>query len=308
MSRFPNLDNKGCRAPLFAAVGGPEDLLIPMVIDKTYVSPPNSAGLVPTSGAGPLVNADGEAEAKDAHILLVVAHMNEDGSVHLTRMDSHTPSYSQERIEGSAYRVVRKSGWLKMNNQGYAEEMDIDPAVSSELQPCVQQRSLNSCGMHTILNAWVRILGLPPLLGEERSVYPARGGTALSGVEYEEEDFIQQALEVMNLALSGHMDSRTIQAFLNFWGFVDLQNPDAEIVSDVRTTRMTEEVLTLVMEEQRGAEQVGKKEPETRKWPVKSIEDVREALACGRDMALEMLEVAEGNVNTAIVVGREMSV
>ena len=301
MSRFPNLDNNGCRAPLSAAVGGPEDLLIPIVMDKTFISPPNSAGLEPANDVGTFVNGNGEAQGKDGHIFLVVAHRNEDGSVLLTRMDSHTSSYPQDRIERSAYRVVRKSGWLNMNNLGYAEEMDFDPPCSSELQSCVQQRSLDSCGMHTILNAWVRILGLPPLLGEARSVCPARVESAQFGDE--ENDFIQQALEVVNLALSGHMDAKTVQAFLNYWGYVRLQDPKAEIVADVGTMRMTEEVLTAVMDEQREVEKVGKKVPETRKWPVKSIGEVKDALGCGRDKALDLLDVAAGDVEFAIDLG-----
>ncbi|KAL8869310.1 MAG: hypothetical protein Q9174_004365 [Haloplaca sp. 1 TL-2023] len=307
MSRFPNLDHSGCRAPLFAAVGGPEDLLIPVVMDKTFVSPPNSAGLVApeTGDAGVYVNEKGETQGKDGHIFLVIAHLNGDGTVLLTRMDSCTQAYPHDRISRSAYRVVRKSGWLCMNNQGFAEEMDVDPSYTSELQPCVQQRSTNSCGIHTILNAWVRILGLPPLLGEQRSVYPARA--ALYANDDDEEDkFILGALELVNLALSGHLDARTVQAFLNFWGFVQLQDPAGELVAEVKTMRMTEDVLTAVMNEQRDVEMVGKKQPETRKWPVRSIGEVKVALGCGRDKALEMLEVCEGDVDTAIVVGRQL--
>ena len=38
------------------------------------------------------------------------------------------------------------------------------------------------------------------------------------------EQRLDGCLEIVNLALSGHVDARTVQAFLNFWGFVRLQD------------------------------------------------------------------------------------
>ncbi len=63
-----------------------------------------------------------------------------------------------------------------------------------------------------------------------------------------------QGLEIINLALSGHMDSRTIQAFLNVFGYTTVQNPENEndnVKHRVTTVRMNQGRLEIALNNQR---------------------------------------------------------
>ena len=72
-----------------------------------------------------------------------------------------------------------------------------------------QPRPINACGIFTILNAWSVMLGIP-LLGELQRP---------NHRDHNDREFLDRALEIVNLALAGFMDSRTIQAFLNVYGY-----------------------------------------------------------------------------------------
>lgn len=53
--------------------------------------------------------------------------------------------------------------------------------------------------------------------------------------------FQEKGLQIVNLALAGFMDSRTIQAFLNFYGYTAVDNPlvrEADVANAIIAVRM----------------------------------------------------------------------
>ncbi|KAK5114032.1 hypothetical protein LTR85_010338 [Meristemomyces frigidus] len=109
-------------------------------------------------------------------------------------------------------------GW---NRGGTVSNEDVIP------EPCVpdanapRQNLPWDCGIHTILNGWVAALGLQ---------YPARGPTRPNRIASNSyADFNTRAIEIIQLAVLGHMDSATIEAFLKCFGFIA---PDSVVPPD----------------------------------------------------------------------------
>ena len=134
------------------------------------------------------------------HILLAVARRGspETNQVDIEIRDSLPGCENRKHIEERAQSLAAQ--WLGMR------EVTPDFAYVTVIK---QPNRVNPCGLFTILNAWAVMLGIP-LLGElKRSNH---------GVDNDTE-FFERALEIVNLALAGCMDSRTIQAFLNVYGY-----------------------------------------------------------------------------------------
>ena len=134
------------------------------------------------------------------HILLAVARRRspETNQVDIEIRDSLPGYENSNHIQERAQKLAAK--WLKM------EEMTPNFRYVKVIK---QPRRFNTCGLFTILNAWSVMLGIP-LLGElERSNHRDKNDT----------EFLERALEIVNLALAGCMDSRTIQALLNVYGY-----------------------------------------------------------------------------------------
>ncbi len=72
----------------------------------------------------------------------------------------------------------------------------------------------HSCGLYTILNAWALILGIP--IQHQDLWTPGRNA---------HERFVKAGLEIVNLAMTGFISSRTIQAFMNVRGYSEEQSP-----------------------------------------------------------------------------------
>ena len=90
----------------------------------------------------------------------------------------------------------------------------------------------NACGLYVILNAWATMLDIGPITkGRHRR---GRCGN--------DTDFVKHGLEIVNLALAGFMDSRTIRAFLNRFGYTDVEEPidreDIDVEKAVVAVRM----------------------------------------------------------------------
>lgn len=94
----------------------------------------------------------------------------------------------------------------------------------------------NACGLYVILNAWAIMLGIGPII--ERSSRRKGCGT--------DTGFLNFGLNMVNLALAGFMDSRTIRAFLNCYGYTKVEEPlnqgDA-MNNTVKAVRMDSERL-----------------------------------------------------------------
>ncbi|KAL8993197.1 MAG: hypothetical protein Q9169_006528 [Polycauliona sp. 2 TL-2023] len=299
-------DGQGNRDKCLAAVYGPNELLIPLVMADDLISPPNSAGFPP--GQNP--NDDTTIGKKDSvgHTVFVVAQrLDKDpegaDQVRAIIMDSrHGVGDYEGRIQDDIGKTVRRIGWLGMDNLGNQYENRITPPTVVETRHLEVpfQVSINSCGIHAILNAWRFMLGLPELNSRERM-------TGKPFNDEEESSFINDALRMINLALAGHMDLRTIQAFFNHYGYCRLQDPengtDAQ-PEDVTTTRMNSEILRGILEIQRGIESFGKPQPKVSKYREADVAKVRRGSVgtepLSYSVAVGFLDATGGDVALAI--------
>ncbi|KAL8749442.1 MAG: hypothetical protein Q9199_007677, partial [Rusavskia elegans] len=262
--------NQGKRAEVMAAVYGPNDLLIPMVMDGYYVSPPNSAGFAPgedpTESTSPPPVAVGDNpnddKGQDGHIVFAVAQLIEKDPagdrIRTIVMDSHPEAKRRQRISDIVRKTVQRIGWLGMDKDGkQVENRRAPPRVMDTRRLRVpHQVSTNSCGVHAILHAWGYMLGLPALDSNVR--LHGKEFTTTKQEDDEEDHFINDALRMINLALAGHMDLRTIQAFFNYYGFCRLQDPGntSEAQWDqFMATMMNGIVLLDILDERRAIEQ-----------------------------------------------------
>ena len=145
------------------------------------------------------------------HLLLGVAKIQDpqDGDdvlqVQVMMYDSAPQVTDRNRVLEQVQGLVDK--WLGADSRHKL-------SFRSKLVP--EQQEGNTCGLHTVLSAWAVMLGIPIYNSLQRRATRANA------------DLYQQGLEIVNLALAGCMDSRTIQAFLNVHGFSIAQNPDSQ--------------------------------------------------------------------------------
>ena len=140
------------------------------------------------------------------HLLLAVAekHPSKAKTVHIEIRDSLNKFQDPHEIRDRARELAEI--WLG----GAVETSFADIAVPQ------QTEKSNACGFHVILNAWAVMLGIPLHQGECR-----RKGCG------HHKTFIKTGLKIVNLALAGFMDSRTIQAFMNVFGVSEEQDSSA---------------------------------------------------------------------------------
>ena len=313
--RGPFVDAQGRREKCMAAVNGPNDLLIPMVMDGYNQSPPNSAGFPPGQDPNdhkerpPPVDQDDPDGDKGAvgHTVFVVAQrVGEDpvrgDQIRAIVMDSRPGAESNQRIKDNIGKTIRRIGWLGMDKNGrQVENRDAPPELVEVQTPQVpHQISENSCGIHAILHAWAYMLGLPALDSDTR----------LNGKTYtpeEESKFINDALRMINLALVGHMDLYTIQAFFNYYGFCQLQDPNDRSVQQPETTftaTMNGKILMEIMEERRAVAQPTASEPTESRFPERDIMKVKDKVeGVNYSGAVHLLESADGDVDMAVNLG-----
>ncbi|KAL9008728.1 MAG: hypothetical protein Q9173_006179 [Seirophora scorigena] len=296
-ARFAAFDEQNQSFPkIEAAVHTDHDLIIPVVLDDRNQSPPNSAKANPANGPAqernkePLfIDAHGVGDP-NAHIILAFAQRKADDKVNIVIQDSRPGTVKLQRIQESVRKTICQIGWRDKDTQGYAIPLDMEPACSVE-QPIVPaQEGINMCGTYAILNAWVHMLGLPPLGKVWRPPYNRR---CIQG----QDTFLAAAIRVVNGALAGHMDMLTIQAFLNHYGYCELQDPDN---ADVRwpedaTARMTNYILHALLDQQRRMEQT----------QLLDSHAVAEKTGCPLDIARLFLERTEWNLEDAIALYRE---
>ncbi|CAD6580995.1 MAG: hypothetical protein ASARMPREDX12_000332 [Alectoria sarmentosa] len=137
------------------------------------------------------------------HLLLAVAekHSSKAKTVHIEIRDSLNEFQDPHEIRDRARELAET--WLG----GAVEISFTDIAVPR------QTGNSNACGFHVILNAWAVMLGIPLHQNECRRKSCGHHKT-----------FIKIGLKIVNLALAGFMDSRTIQAFMNVFGVSEEQD------------------------------------------------------------------------------------
>ena len=149
------------------------------------------------------------------HLLLAVAekvHRNRSSTikdrpanqalVRLRFMDSGSRFTNKEKIRRVARNIVRNSGWL-------GDTWPYFDASEEYWMDVLEQTGSKDCGVHTILNAWAYMLGIPLATGRERRL----GYQTYS-----------QARELISIALQGQLDSLTIRAWMQHSGFAKDQS------------------------------------------------------------------------------------
>ena len=166
------------------------------------------------------------------HILLAVARRGspETNQVDIEIRDSLPGLENRNHIEERAQRLAAK--WLDIE--------EVTPNFA-DVTVISQPYHVNPCGLYTIFNAWAVMLGIP-LLGErQRSNHRVKTSR----------EFHERGLEIVNLALAGCMDSRTIQAFLNVYGYSAEQDVQDLPEHRVDAVRMDSDRLKRRLERQK---------------------------------------------------------
>ncbi|MCJ1250298.1 hypothetical protein MMC30_007524 [Trapelia coarctata] len=158
------------------------------------------------------------------HWILVIATFDEEGN----RVDIHNmnsaPWLHSEATERAAEDVCRFSGWLgirRAKDKGYYELIPFTGTFNHISDAVPSQGDAVNCGTHVIVSAWAALLNIP--IGEDSQKF--RKNTRR---------FYLEARRVIDCALAGRMDTRTIQAFLNAYEFCveqDVNSRDDDVVT-----------------------------------------------------------------------------
>lgn len=246
----------GYREQAIGAVGRWGRFIMPLYF------PPRSTEAFEDQGEGkPKIDRIG-------HLLLCVAELvnSQEMAVQLQILDSRPGIVNIQQIELKAKSIIYDSGWLDAYRGGTRIKPVYRPSI---LWPVPWQVGINTCGLHVIFNAWATMLDIP--------VYPyfLRRGRSRA-VEYDliDHGFLKHGLEIVNLALGGFMDSATIQAFFNFYGYsVEQRYGDpARLCVPVNAVGMNQDKLRLTLQK--------------RQW-IRSIESAGE-----RDVRYEDADIA----------------
>ena len=150
------------------------------------------------------------------HLLLCVAELVDvteacerpTMTVQLEILDSRPGTVFKKDILREANIKIRASRWL--GKKGRRASIKYNPVFRN----VPQQVGINTCGLHTILNAWAYMLGIPIHPGPFR-----RGQDDTTFHDATDSRFVNLGHEIVNLALKGFMDSATIQAFFHVYGY-----------------------------------------------------------------------------------------
>lgn len=159
-----------------------------------------------------------ETEAKDStsppgHVLLAIATEDQAPpyNVNIKIYDSRSNTVDSDVIRRKATKVARI--WL----QRY-----VQAEISFRRVP-QQTGHSNTSGLYVILNAWAAMLNIGPI----RDASSRRGGCGPDAEVMEDAksigdaQFVEDALQIVNLGLAGSLDSEMFRAFLNYSGYID---------------------------------------------------------------------------------------
>lgn len=171
------------------AVGGRNRFIMPLLFSSTKAEKIGSVG----------------------HLLLCVAELVnvQPLAVHVQVFDSLQGFVLRDRIAQMVQKIIHDSDWLGTKGRGAPF-----PHLTLTNKRVPQQVGINTCGLHVIFNAWAIMLGIP--------IHPhnlRRGRSDRDTNDATDHRFIKLGLEIVNLALEGFMDSTTIQAFFNVYGY-----------------------------------------------------------------------------------------
>lgn len=117
-----------------------------------------------------------------------------------------TPGSPWDQFE----RAIQRGGWRRPGSTLDANA--VAPVANNRL--AIRQAGNWECGIHTILHAWTLALGLQlPQNTAERRNLPTGVG-----------NFLDNATQMIRLAVLGHLDSAIIEAFLKCFGFAAMDS------------------------------------------------------------------------------------
>lgn len=190
--------------------------------------------------------------AQLGHHLLAVAQVTHSGPIKIRLMDSSPGTIAKEHIHAVIAGLIMYSGWLGKDG---TRPRRVWPAI--EFDECVvpEQELVNACGLNVVLNAWAEMLNIS-INPRRHRVKSCKDGSEEMA---ESADFLRQTIEIIDLAISGHMDTETILAFMIWYGYADsgipLEPEDRDEIIYVPQlelaplTKKIEDIIDLVNEE-----------------------------------------------------------
>ena len=163
------------------------------------------------------------------HWILAIAEMDKtvDQQVNIRILNSYKRATAAMRK--ATEEIVRYSGWLGVESDRLAP-LEFKVLTFTHDTPTVpEQHEKLSCGFHVVMSAWAIMLGIP--------IHPHR---KLRKYGTERAEFYKMGTRVINCALAGCMNSRTMQALLNEYGF-SIDQPLTERCIDIELTRVMTE-------------------------------------------------------------------
>ena len=258
-------------------------LFLPPALPKGHESKANSKTEKQTGKMGGVYSV--------GHLMLAVAHPRDkpESKVQVECYDSLKKHVKQSDIVKRVRKLIEISNWAKVDDQ------DVEPTYASNkyLNTPQQKHGSNTCGLYTVLNAWAIMLGIPLHTGSQRRV------------KTDHDLFMEEGLTMINLALAGHMNSRTIQAFINVHGISTAQDPDNNkdtVRPNIPTSRMHQRRLQRKLHAQRCRELDFNPENTSTTDTVFSnskIEILEQHMAEDRDEAIGALKRAGGDLEAA---------
>lgn len=159
-----------------------------------------------------------ERAGQIGHYVLAVAQATDRGPIKVKLMDSSPGIIAKQHIHAAIAGVVMYSGWLGKNG---TNPLMVWPTIEVTNIFVPKQEISNACGLNVVLNAWAEMLNIS--INDQRyRVKPCKDKDA----ETEESaDFLRQTIEIINLAILGHMDTETILAFMISYGYAKVGTP-----------------------------------------------------------------------------------
>lgn len=265
---------------VIGAVGGRNRFIMPLLLSS--VKP------------GTLENQGNGKKKIDelGHLVLCVAELVGDDplTIQITVFDSIGHNWYHHSTWDTATAIIKSSGWLGA---------DIDWGLVNwrhpSYTPVPRQVGDNTCGLHVIFNAWATMLGIPIHSGPLRIRQSGK-----SEDEYYNEIFLQEGLEIVNLALGGFMDSATIQAFFNVHGYSVEQRFDdpARAVIPVNAVGMNHEKFRRTLLKYHWSDKLTSAEFRGTTFPEATITRLVD-LGLDREQAWRALLISGGNLEEA---------
>lgn len=221
------------------------------------------------------------------HLLAVARVVAEDGGfILVTVLNSVHTCVEHKEIEAVATNLIIRSGWLG-KNQSRTEALPVWPRIKFEYPTVPSQEGVNTCGLYTIFNAWATML--------ELQITPTYARRRLPTKDTPETPFIKALLELINLAIGGHMDTETIVAFMVCYGYVlepqDLNNTVPKVPI---TQNLNQNLVAQSLYEFGQAEKVELSNAKTTEADEEDVQHVMDKTGCTRQMAIAAVNNSNG--------------